>query len=92
MICGRAENLKNQKYDIILSRAVADLGKIALYALPLLKKDGYFSAYKSKKAQEEIKSAEPIIKKLNAKIVDIIEYELPLEEVYERNLICIKKI
>ena len=92
LICGRAENLKNQKYDIILSRAVADLGKIALYALPLLKKDGYFIAYKSKKAQEEIKSAEPIIKKLNAKIVDIIEYELPLEEVYERNLICIKKI
>ena len=92
LICGRAENIKNKKYDIILSRAVADLAKISSYALPLLKKDGFFIAYKSKKAQEEIESAKTIIKNLNAEIVDIIEYTLPLEEIYERNLICIKKL
>ena len=92
LICGRVENLKNQKYDIILSRAVADLAKISAYALPLLKKDGYFIAYKSKKAQEEIKTAETVIKNFGAEIIDIIEYTLPLEEIYERNLICIKKL
>ena len=79
LICGRVENLKNQKYDIILSRAVADLAKISAYALPLLKKDGYFIAYKSKKAQEEIKTAENVIKNFGAEIIDIIEYTLPLE-------------
>ncbi len=87
-ICDRAENIKN-KFDIVTSRAVAELGKISGYALPLLKKDGYFVAYKSKKALEELKSAEKTLKRFNAKVVDIIDYTLPLDEVYERNLIII---
>ena len=87
-ICDRAENIK-KKFDIITSRAVAELGKISGYALPLLKKDGYFVAYKSKKALEELKGAEKILKKFNARVIDIIDYTLPLEEVYERNLIII---
>lgn len=89
LICDRVENLKEQKFDIITSRAVADLSKIAEYALPLLKKDGVFVAYKSRKKDEEIESAKIILKKHKAKILDIIEYTLPLKEVYERNLIVI---
>ena len=92
LICDRVENLKNKSYDIIISRAVADLAKISGYALPLVKKGGYFVAYKSKKALEELENAKPVLKKLGAEVVDIIEYTLPLEEVYERNLICIKKL
>lgn len=92
LICDRVENLKNKSYDIVISRAVADLAKISGYALPLVKKGGYFVAYKSKKALEELENAKPILKKLGAEVVDIIEYTLPLEEVYERNLICIKKL
>lgn len=92
LICDRVENLKNKKFDIIVSRAVADMAKISDYALPLLKQNGYFVAYKSKKALEELENAKPILKKHNAKLIDIIEYTLPLEEVYERNLVCIKKL
>lgn len=88
-ICGRAENLKDVKFDIITSRAVADLAKISEYALPLLKRDGVFIAYKSKKAEEEIKNAGAILSKYGAKVLDIKKYTLPLEEVYERNLIVI---
>ena len=91
LICDRAENIKNNLYDIVLSRAVGDLAKIASYSLPLTKKGGYFIAYKSKKAEEEIISAQNILKKYNAKIEDIIEYTLPTVELYERKLICIKK-
>ena len=40
--------------------------------------------------QEEIKDAEIILKKFNAKIADIIVYELPIEEIYTRNLIVIE--
>ena len=90
-ICDRVENIKNKKFNIITSRAVADLSKITDYALPLLKKNGYFIAYKSKKALEELEGAEKIFKKYNAKVIDIINYTLPLEEVYERNLIIISK-
>ena len=88
-ICDRVENLKNQKFDIVTSRAVANLSLIISYALPLLKNNGYFIAYKSKKAFSEIDVAKDVLKKYDAKIVDIIEYTLPLEEVYERNLIVI---
>ena len=88
-ICGRVENLKNRHFDIITSRAVAQLDKISEYALPLLKKDGYFIAYKSKKALEELKNAEKVLAKYKAKFKDIINYTLPLDEVYERNLIII---
>jgi len=89
-ICARAENL-TEKYDVITSRAVAALDKISSYALPLLKKGGYFVAYKSIKTPQEISEAEKILKKHNAKIVDIIEYQLPLTENFTRNLIIIKK-
>ena len=88
-ICDRVENIKNKKFDIITSRAVADLAKICEYALPLLKKDGYFIAYKSKKALIELENAKGVLKKYGAKVSEIIEYTLPLEEVYERNLIVI---
>lgn len=90
LICDRVENIKNRKFDIILSRAVADLAKISGYALPLLRYGGYFVAYKSKKALEEIEGAKNILKRYNAKVEDIIEYTLPTEEVYERYLIVIK--
>ena len=91
LLCDRVENLKDRSFDIVVSRAVANMTKISEYALPLVKKNGYFIAYKSKKALEELENAEATLKKLNAKVIDIIEYKLPLEEIYERNLVCIKK-
>lgn len=87
-LCGRVETL-DKKFDIITSRAVANLGKIVEYAVPRLKKDGYFIAYKSVKAQEEIEEAKPALKKYKAKVIDIIQYDLPLEENHTRNLVVI---
>ncbi len=89
-ICDRAENIK-EKFDIITSRAVAPLKVIAGYAAPLLKRDGYFIAYKSRKSDEEINDAAEILKILHLKITDIMEYDLPLEENFTRNLIILKK-
>ena len=88
-VCDRVENLKDKKFDIITSRAVADLAKISEYALPLLKADGFFVAYKSRKVVEEIDGAKKILLKYRAKIIDVIKYNLPLEEIYERNLVVI---
>ena len=89
-ICDRAENLKS-KYDIITSRAVAPLKVITNYAMPLLNNGGYFIAYKSLRAEEEIKDAEQTLKKYKAKVIDIIQYDLPLAENHTRNLIVIAK-
>ena len=90
-ICDRVENIKKQKFGVITSRAVADLAKITDYAVPLLEKDGYFVAYKSKKALEELDGAKNVLNKYKARVVDIINYTLPLDEIYERNLIIIAK-
>ena len=89
-ICSRVENIDG-KFDIVTSRAVSSLKNICEYALPKLKKDGYFVAYKSRKTSEEIDEATSVLKKYNAKIVDIIEYELPLDENHTRNLIVITR-
>lgn len=92
LITGRIEQLQNHKYDIAVSRAVANMKKISEYALPLLKKGGFFIAYKSRKINEELDQAKDVLKKYNSKVIDIIEYNLPLEEIYERYLVCIKKL
>lgn len=89
-ICNRAENIK-EKFDIVTSRAVAPLKVITNYAIPLLNKNGYFIAYKSIRTEEEIKEAESTLKKYNTKVIDIIKYDLPLEENHTRNLIIIKR-
>ncbi len=91
-ICDRVENIKDKKFDLITSRAVAKLDLIIQYALPLLQKNGYLVVYKSKTAQEEITQAEKTLKKHKAKVIDVIEYKLPLEEIYERNLVVIKHV
>ena len=88
-ICDRVENIKGQKFDVITSRAVADLSKITEYALPLLNHNGYFVAYKSRKTQEEIGNATNILKRYNAEVKAILTYTLPMEEVYVRNLVVI---
>lgn len=89
-ICSRAENIK-EKYDLITSRAVAPLKIITEYAIPLLKEHGYFIAYKSLRTSEEIKDAKQTLKNFHAEVIDIISYELPLQENHTRNLVVIKK-
>lgn len=89
-ICERAERVTGQKFDVITSRAVAALKLLIPYAMPLLKPNGYFVAYKSLKVQEEIAEAKPILAKFKAEIIDILEYDLPLPENHTRNLVIIK--
>ncbi|MDD3237305.1 MAG: 16S rRNA (guanine(527)-N(7))-methyltransferase RsmG [Candidatus Gastranaerophilales bacterium] len=91
-ICGRVENLKEKaKFDIVTTRAVADLNVISEYALPYLKVGGYFVAYKSRQVDDEVKNAQKALKILGGKIIDKIEYKLPLEVDFERYLLIIKK-
>lgn len=87
----RVENIKDKKYDMITSRAVAQASLLIEYAYPLLKKDGYLVLYKSKSVDEEIEKAKPLIRKLHMKISNIIEYSLPLKENYNRCLLVLQK-
>lgn len=89
LVCDRVENTDG-KFDIVTSRAVSSLDKICAYALPKLKKNGCFVAYKSRKSEEEIENAKNVLRKFKAEVVDVIGYELPLDEKIDRNLIIIK--
>lgn len=93
-ICSRVEELpieNKNAFDVVTSRAMAELRLILEYALPYVKENGYFVAYKSLKAEDEIKNAQNALKVLNGKIIEKIEYSLPLEEENKRVLLIIQK-
>lgn len=95
-IHGRAEDYAKQdkyreKYDLCVSRAVADLAILSEYSLPYVKRTGYFVSYKSGDIEEELKRSEAAIKKLGGNIEDIIKFSLPGTDT-NRSLIKIKKM
>ena len=68
---GRAEDLAKQeahreKYDICISRAVANLNVLSEYCLPFVKVGGYMAAYKGADAEKEVNDAKKAMKILGA--------------------------
>ena len=93
----RAEDLSHKKtyrenFDVVSSRAVGNLAQISELALPFLKINGHFIAYKATKLEEELKLAQKTIINLGGEVEDIFEYNLKLNENFRRNLVLIKKI
>ncbi len=91
----RIENLPanmRRNFDIATARALAELKILLEYSIPYVKTGGYFIAYKSKKADEELKNAQNALKILNTKLIDKIEYKLPLSEENNRVLLVFKKM
>lgn len=75
----RAEDYvrKNQeKFDIVTSRAVAELRILAELSIPALKLDGYFIPMKAS-IDTELKDLESALSVLNGKIEEKIELNLP---------------
>lgn len=83
------QGAKRETYDFVVSRAVAKLNTLCEYCLPLVKLGGYFIAYKSQDAQEELNQAINCIKKLGGVVEKTEEYNI---EGNERTLIYIKKV
>lgn len=93
-VCKRVEELPfeyKNGFDVVTTRAMAELRVILEYGIPFVKKGGFFVAYKSIKAEEEINNAKNALDVMNSKIIDIIDYSLPLKEENKRVLIIIKK-
>jgi 16S rRNA (guanine527-N7)-methyltransferase len=60
----RAEEVTDQKFEIVTARAVAALDKLLRLCVPLLKPGGSLVALKGSKAVEEIEVAKKLQKKL----------------------------
>ncbi len=83
---GRAEELKNEQYDIVVSRAVGYLPKLLTTLRPFVKKGGQIIVYKSY-IEEEIKEGELLLGSLNLKRGDPYEYYLPSDSQSKRILL-----
>lgn len=99
---GRAEDFARpeqmrEKFDLCVSRAVANLSVLSEYCLPYVKVGGKFISYKSDKVsmeseqhKTEIERAEHAISVLGGKLIEQKEFTLPSSDIY-RNLVVIEK-
>lgn len=95
-IHGRAEDLAKpgrlrEKYDLCVSRAVANLSTLSEYCLPFVKVGGCFVSYKSEKIEQERKDAEGAITLLGGMLRGQKNFMLPDSNIY-RNLVTIDKV
>ena len=95
-IHGRAEDLgKNplyrEKFDLCVSRAVANLSTLSEYCVPFVKVDGYFISYKSGKVQEELDASRHAVDILGGKVEKCLNYALADTDM-ERSLVVIHKL
>lgn len=83
----RGEDLK-EKYDVVTSRAVANIEKLLTYTMHLVNKDGVMIAMKGNIEDELTKEVEDKINR-KYKIVEINKFILPIEN-SNRSLVVIK--
>ena len=74
VIHARAEDLAQkpeyrERFDLVVSRAVANMSTLSEYCLPFVKKGGWFIAYKTVGAEEEINAAAKAVKLLGGSAV-----------------------
>ncbi len=94
-IHGRAEDIARkeqyrEKYDLCVSRAVANLSSLSEYCLPFVKVGGYFVSYKAGNSEEEINESKKAIKLLGGKIDKVENFTLPGTDI-TRTFVFIKK-
>ena len=95
-IHGRAEDfgknpLYREKFDLCVSRAVANLSTLSEYCVPFVKVDGYFISYKSGKVQEELDASRHAVDILGGKVEKCLNYALADTDM-ERSLVVIHKL
>ncbi len=79
-----------EEYDIVTSRAVANLKVLSELCIPMVKVSGYFIPMKAN-VDEELEESKDIIRKLSSTISQIKTFNLPIENSI-RNIIVIKKM
>lgn len=94
-IHGRAEDFARQKdyreqFDLVVSRAVANLSTLSEYCLPYVKISGMFLPYKSGKIKEELNQGKHAVKILGGSIQEVVSFVLPGTDM-ERTILKIEK-
>ena len=90
----RAEDFAREhreQFDVVTSRAVAQLNVLGELALPLIKVGGVFLAMKSVDSGEELDAARGAIGQLGGKVEEVWDYTIPTTDVTHR-VIAIRKV
>ena len=87
---GQNKNYR-EKFDIVTSRAVANLSTLSEYLIPLSAVGGKVLAMKGPGAKEEIENSKNAIKILGGTIFYVKEFKLPNSDI-ERTIVEINKI
>lgn len=95
-IHGRAENIARnkdyrEKFDLCVSRAVANMSSLSEYCLPFVKVGGRFIPYKADGCDEEVKTASKAVNILGGKIRKIESYVIPDTDIC-RKFVVIDKL
>ena len=93
---GRAEDLAFDKrfregFDVVVSRAVANMSVLSEYCLPFVKPGGVFVSYKGASVDEELSDAKNAISVLCGTVDRVEKYSIPFTE-YDRSLCFINKV
>lgn len=95
-IHGRAEDIARnkdyrEKFDLCVSRAVANMSSLSEYCLPFVKVGGRFIPYKADGCDEEVKTASKAVNILGGKIREIESYVIPDTDIC-RKFVVIDKL
>ena len=96
LIHARAEEagknkLYREQFDLVVSRAVANIATLSEYCLPLVKVGGYFISFKSGNINEEIDASGSAINKLGGNMEEPVYFELPETDIARSFLIINKE-
>ena len=81
---------RREAFQVVISRAVANLTMLSELCLPFAAVGGLFLAMKSTDCEAELEAAKPAIRLLGGKIEAITDYTIPTTEVVHR-LVVIRK-
>lgn len=95
-IHGRAEDFAKkddyrERYDLCVSRAVANLSTLSEYCLPYIRIGGIFISYKSGDVDDEVLESKKAISILGGKLDNVVKFQLPGTDI-NRSFIKIEKI
>lgn len=86
---GRNKHYREQ-FDLVVSRAVANLTTLSEYCLPFVKCGGVFISYKSGEIDEELTEAGAAIQLLGGELQTLLRYSLPDSDL-SRSLVVVHK-
>ena len=78
-----------EKYDYVVSRAVARMNTLLEYTLPYIKIGGNALLYKSQKAEEELAESHKALSILGGELYKVVHLNIKDED---RNIVIVKKV